>query len=82
MMVVTTFLFDWPNTRNTDDISSSSSLFTFLFPALKSSFLEEPLDSWVVRGEEVRLPCRPPQGHPTPSLEWRKNGEVITEDER
>ena len=76
-MVVTTFLFDWSHTRNTD-----ISLFLFLFPALKSSFLEEPLDSWVVRGVQVRLPCHPPQGHPAPSLEWRKNGEILREDER
>ena len=80
MMVVTRFLFDWSNTLNTD-ISSPHSLY-FSFSALKSTFLEEPLDSWVVRGEEVRLPCHPPQGHPTPTVEWRKNGEVMTEDER
>ena len=81
-MLVTTFLFDWSKAGNTDDIQHISALFIFLFPALKSSFVEEPLDSWVVRGEEVRLPCRPPQGHPPPSLEWRKNGELISEDER
>ena len=74
-MVVTRFLFDWSHTRNTD-------ISLFIFPALKSSFLEEPLDSWVVRGDQVRLPCHPPQGHPAPSLEWRKNGEILREDER
>lgn len=45
--------------------------------ALKSTFAEEPLDTWVVAGQEVRLPCTPPTGHPPPELEWRKNGDMV-----
>ena len=28
-------------------------------------------------GEEVRLPCGPPPGHPQPEVEWRKDGAVL-----
>ena len=28
-------------------------------------------------GEEVRLPCGPPPGHPPPEVEWRKDGAVL-----
>ena len=52
------------------------------FSALKSSFSEEPLDTWVVAGEDVKLPCEPPVGHPVPQVEWRKNGEQIVSSER
>ena len=52
------------------------------FSALKSSFSEEPLDTWVVAGEDVKLPCEPPVGHPVPEIEWRKNGDKIVSSER
>ena len=28
-------------------------------------------------GEEVRLPCGPPPGHPPPEVEWRKDGAAL-----
>eukprot|EP00090_Calanus_glacialis_P005360 TRINITY_DN14165_c0_g1_i1.p2 TRINITY_DN14165_c0_g1~~TRINITY_DN14165_c0_g1_i1.p2 ORF type:complete len:628 (-),score=93.63 TRINITY_DN14165_c0_g1_i1:3356-5239(-) len=44
---------------------------------LKPIFAEEPLDTWVIRGEEIMLPCQPPVGHPEPEIEWKKNGEDV-----
>ena len=41
---------------------------------LKPLFVEEPLDSWVITGEEITLSCQPPAGHPRPNIEWKKNG--------
>ena len=52
------------------------------FLALKTSFSEEPLDTWVTAGQEVVLPCRPPPGHPEPELEWRRNGDKLVTTER
>ena len=48
-----------------------------LFLVLKPVFAEEPLDTWVIRGEEITLPCQPPLGHPEPEIEWKKNGEDV-----
>ena len=39
-------------------------------------FVEEPLDSWVIMGEQITLPCQPPIGHPSPDIEWKKNANV------
>ena len=33
-----------------------------LFLVLKSSFVDEPLDSWVLFGDKIKLPCSPPSG--------------------
>ena len=41
---------------------------------LKAVFVDEPLDSWVIMGEQITLPCQPPVGHPRPDIEWKKNG--------
>ena len=37
---------------------------------LKGTFVEEPMDSWVVKGGRVSLACSPPPGYPAPKLAW------------
>ena len=44
---------------------------------LRGNFLEEPLDTWVARRDEVELPCSPPEGHPPPQVTWRKDGGTL-----
>ena len=60
---------------------STNFLAKIFFPALKTSFSSEPLDTWVTAGEEVELPCGPPPGHPEPEVEWRRNGDKIVTSE-
>ncbi len=47
---------------------------------LKNRFRDEPLDNYVVSGEDISLPCVPPDGFPLPEVIWIKDGRRIDFD--
>ncbi|XP_006035993.1 roundabout homolog 4 isoform X2 [Alligator sinensis] len=48
--------------------------------ALQDDFQLHPSDLVVAVGEQVRLQCAPPRGHPEPTVSWKKDGVPINQE--
>ncbi|XP_068081370.1 roundabout homolog 2 [Anabrus simplex] len=53
---------------------------TLQVAVLRDEFRVVPKDTHTVVGETALLECGPPKGNPDPTLQWRKNGQVIYTD--
>mgnify|MGYP000340130492 CR=1 FL=1 len=45
-----------------------------------TKFKETPKNVVENAGEELKIPCAPPDGYPTPTVDWYKNGEFLNID--
>ncbi|CAB4068857.1 ROBO2 [Lepeophtheirus salmonis] len=55
------------------------------YSILRDKFRGEPVDSDVILGQTAELICIPPKGNPSPTVFWKKNGQILdleTEEER
>ncbi|XP_062418509.1 roundabout homolog 1 isoform X2 [Pungitius pungitius] len=51
----------------------------FLLPAeMDWSFIQQPIDLTVKRGENVSVTCRPPYSRPAAQVSWFKNNQLLT----
>ncbi|XP_040052217.2 uncharacterized protein LOC120831123 isoform X1 [Gasterosteus aculeatus] len=51
----------------------------FLLPAeMDWSFMQQPIDQTVKRGENVTVTCRPPYSRPAAQVSWFKNNQLLT----
>ncbi|KAF6082802.1 roundabout guidance receptor 4 [Phyllostomus discolor] len=46
-------------------------------PVLQEDFQTQPQDTVATVGEQVILKCRPPRGHPEPTVSWWKDGKPL-----
>ncbi|XP_047739528.1 protein sax-3 isoform X2 [Hyalella azteca] len=49
---------------------------------LRDDFRTSPRDTRVVAGQQARLDCVPPRGHPPPALTWTRDGHELHRDNR
>lgn len=47
---------------------------------MRKHFEQTPSSHRIREGSQLALPCVPPLAHPSPTIQWSKNGELITPD--
>ncbi|CAL4087767.1 unnamed protein product, partial [Meganyctiphanes norvegica] len=63
-------------TNEVGTVTSNNATLEIAF--LREDFRGSPVDTVVAAEETAMLECTPPRGHPEPLVRWRRNGQVIS----